>query len=312
MNRYKALALALILTLGASTTLLAQEAGEESAKKARKEFTLPTAGDIQLGIDVAPLLRYVGNMFNGNLDNNTLNQFGGEWIITDANPVFDPTVSIMGKYMITDNIAARANIGILTRHQKVRAYSRDDLSYALDNLSEAKVTDNAAYNTSGAAISLGAEYRRGYRWIQGIFGADFLYGFSTSNAHFNYGNAITDINQLPSRNFSSYPYPDGAAAPEYWTRGYILDHYNKTANQFVGLDVRVGVECFLTSYLALGGEVTLTALWKVGAAQYLVHEGFNTITNKVEERTELLTPGNTTFEFGTRNLGGKLYLAFYF
>lgn len=313
MNKYKAIALALLLSLGAGSAMLsAQEEGEESKKTSKREFTLPAAGDIQLGIDVAPILRYVGNMFNGNVDNNTYNEFGSQWIIQDDNPVFAPTISIMGKYMITDNMAVRANIGILTRHEKVRAYSLDDAAYALNNLSEAKVLDLATYNTSGAAISLGAEYRRGYRWIQGIFGGDLIYGFSNMNAHYQYGNALTDINQTPSRNFTTGAYPAGVNTPTYWTRGYLLDHYNNAADQYVGLDIRVGVECFMTSYFAIGGEVTLAALWKIGAPEYVVHEGFNTHTNQVEQRTETITPGNTTFEFGTRNLGGKLYLAFYF
>lgn len=310
MNKYKSIALAIMLALGAgSTTLSAQEEGNEPTKKAKREFTLPQAGDIQLGIDVAPILRYAGNMFNGNLDNNSLNSFGGEWVI-DPNPVFDPTVSIMGKYMITDNWAARANIGVMTIHQNTRMYSRDDKAYALDNLSEAEVIDSRKRNISGAAISLGAEYRRGYRWIQGIFGADVVYGFSNDNSHYQYGNAITEINQIPTRNFSD-AYPATLDVPN-WTRGYVLDHYNQGANQYVGLDLRVGVECFMTSYLAIGGEVSLTALWEIGTPEYMVTEGFNTKTNQVEQRTETLSPGNTAFMFGTQNIGGKLYLAFYF
>lgn len=309
MRKYRAIALSLIFSLAAGTTVLAQEPETEqaAAKKHKKEFSLPKAGDIQLGIDIAPIFQYVGNMFNGNTSNAPLNQFGGEWAIP-SNPVYDPTVSIMGKYMITDNWAARANIGVLTRHANIREYMRDDKAYALNELSEAEVIDNAIYNTSGAAFALGAEYRRGYRWIQGIFGADLVYGFSNSNSHFKYGNAITEINQAPSR------YNWGVTAPDvpYWSKSYVLDSYNNEANHYVGIDLTVGVECFLTSYLAIGGEVSLTAMWAVGAPQYIVCEGFNTLTNTVEQRTETITPGNTVFEFGTKNLGGKLYLAFYF
>lgn len=314
MNKRIITILTIVLSLGAGSALSAQEEGDAPKAKAKSGFTLPTAGDIQLGVDVAPILRYVGNMFNGNT-NNSLNNFGGEWVVApeqflkEYNPVFDPTVSIMGKYMITDNVAARANIGIMTLHENNRAYSIDDAAYALNNMSEAKVIDSYRANHSGAAFSLGAEYRRGYRWIQGIFGADVIYGFSTANRHYTYGNAVTELNQNPSR-----AYGLTTEVPGYWSngRGYILDYYNTGVNHHVGLDIRVGVECFMTSYLALGGEVSLTALWNVGAHEYMVTEGFNTLTNSVEQRTELVSPGSTSFTFGTRNLGGKLYLAFYF
>lgn len=298
MKRANILFLMLLLVL--PTNIFAQD-----ESKSKKSIELPKAGDIGLGIDVVPVFRYVGNMFNG-ATNNGLNSFGGANALSGV--VNQPTVSIMGKYMITDNIAARLNVGVLTVHQNEQAYSDDDAAQALNPLSEAKVTDQYILNQSGASFSLGAEYRRGYKWIQGFGGLNLLYAFSQENAHYSYGNAITEVNQNPSRN----TWGAVAVDPGYWSNAYVLDHYNVGANNYFGVGAHVGVEIFLASYLSIGGEVSLNAIWEVGAQEYMVTEGFNPSTNKVEQRTETITPGSNSFVFGTQNLGAKLYMMFYF
>ena len=70
--------------------------------------------------------------------------------------------------MITDNLAARMNVGILYRHENERTYNIDDAARMANPLSEAKVTDENVTKNTGAAFSAGAEYRRGYRRIQGF------------------------------------------------------------------------------------------------------------------------------------------------
>lgn len=302
MKRANILFLMLLLVL--PTGIFAQD-----ESKSKKAIELPKAGDIGLGIDVVPVFRYVGNMFNGST-NNTLNSFGGEYALPDVKDavVNQPTVSIMGKYMITDNIAARLNVGILTLHQNDKQYSVDDAAVALNPLSEAEVIDQRIVNQTGASFSVGAEYRRGYKRIQGFGGLNLMYAFSEKNTHYNYGNAITEINQNPSRN----TWNNSVANPGYWTSAYILDHYNQGSDSYLGIGAHVGVEVFLASYLSIGGEVSLNAIWKFGAPEYQVTEGFNPSTNMVEQRTETITPGNNAFVFGTQNLGAKLYMMFYF
>lgn len=306
MKKYKIIALTLSLLLCVGT-LPAQGDDADVEKKGKKNFVLPQAGDIALGIDVVPMLQYFGNFFNG-ATSNSYNSFGGEPVFR-SNPFTSPSVSIMGKYMVTDNIAARVNIGFLYSHYKDMQYSIDDAALLTNPLSEAEVIDKAVYNSSGASFSIGAEYRRGYKWIQGFAGLNFLYGFSENNYHFAYGNAITEINQSPTR----YDWGVGSVdVPSYWSNAYLLDLYNESSNNFVGLGAHVGVECFFTSYLSIGGEVYLNALWEIGAPQYARIEGFNLVNNMCEERIETIKPGYKAFTFGTQNLGGKLYLSFYF
>lgn len=308
MNRYKIVLAAMLLSVG---VVYAQNS-EETGNKTRKTIELPKAGDIGLGIDVVPVFKYVGNMFNG-ATNNGLNSFGGEYALPDVSLDNDavlnqPTVSIMGKYMITDNIAARLNVGVLTVHQNEQKYSVDDAALALNPLSEAEVIDQKIVNQTGAAFSLGAEYRRGYKWIQGFGGLNLMYAFSEKNIHYNYGNAITELNQMPTRSWTGDP----VNQPGNWSSAYVLDYFNQGSDQYCGIGAHVGVEVFLASYLSIGGEVSLNAIWKFGAPEYQVTEGFNTSTNIVEQRTETITPGNNAFVFGTQNLGAKLYMMFYF
>ncbi len=306
MKKYKIITLVLTL-LFCVGYLPAQSDGANAEKKEKKNFVLPQAGDIALGIDVVPLFDYFGNFFNG-ATSNSYSSFGGEPVFS-SNPFTNPSVSIMGKYMITDNIAARVNVGVLYSHYKDLQYSNDDAALLKNPLSEAEVIDQCVYNSSGASFSIGAEYRRGYKWIQGFAGLNFLYGFSENNYHFAYGNAITEINQAPSR----YDWGIGGVdVPSYWSNAYLLDFYNEASNNFVGLGAHVGVECFFTSYFSIGGEVYLNALWEIGSANYARIEGFNLVTNTREERIETINPGYKAFTFGTQNLGGKLYLSFYF
>ena len=114
-------------------------AQEEPAKQ-----YLPEEGDIAIGIDVAPLFRYVGNLFNGSTD-NTLESLGGEPFTEDVDG-FDvddiqPDVSIMGKYMLTDNWALRANIGLMIRSNTTKIYVADDAAILNNPLSEDKLID---------------------------------------------------------------------------------------------------------------------------------------------------------------------------
>lgn len=300
MKRKVILSVLLMAFMG--TTLLAQE---ETKKK--RTLELPKAGDIALGIDVVPMFKYVGNFFNGTTD-NAYNTFGGESAITFDNPINNPTVSIMGKYMITDTWVARLNVGILYTHKNTRTYKQNDAALLEDPLSLAKVVDENIVNNTGASFALGAEYRRGYRRIQGFAGGNLIYAFGEYNRHYNYGNAITEINQTPSRiDAGNVQY-----VPDSWTRAYLLDSYNGGSVQYFGLGAHVGVEIFLASHFSLGGEVSINAIWKWSPETYEEIEGFNTVNNQVEKFTNLISPGNKEFSFGTENLGGKLYLLFYF
>lgn len=266
--------------------------------------TLPKAGDFGLGIDLVPVLDYLGNMFNGTT-NNTLNSFGGEPLALVG--VIAPGVSIKGRYMQTDKMAYRFNFCTIGRTWVENNYVRDDAAFFNDPLSEAKVLDVYKQHRSGMSFSAGTEYRRGYNRIQGYAGVDLIYGFETTTDVFEYGNAVTDINQTPSRVLRLAPIP-----VPYWTQTYVTGRYYNGNAHYIGLGAVVGVEYFLASHLSIGGEITMYAVQMFSTQSHQKQEGFNPVTNQVESRTELLSPGDRIFTFGTENLGGKLYMMFYF
>lgn len=280
----------------------------QAAERENKPI-LPKAGDIGIGIDLVPVLDYVGNIFNGTA-NNSWNTFGGEPVFSVGVP--SPSLSIHGRYMITDNFVARLNAGILGGTLKEQFYVRDDADFFDNPLSEAKIVDTYQQSRSGMVLSMGAEYRRGYHRIQGYAGLNLIYGFVAMKDVYTYGNAITEINQMPSRNSAAFTVSPVPIATPYWTQTYVTGRYYDGDTQYVGLEGVIGVEYYISSHLSLGGEVSLYALQQFNKKAYQKQEGFNPLTNQLEYRTELLSPKGKMFSYGTDNLGGKLYMMFYF
>ncbi|MEA4986038.1 hypothetical protein SDC9_27784 [bioreactor metagenome] len=304
MKLNKLIITALVLALTATSAM---------AQSDKSGPVLPKAGDIGFGVDLVPIFNYVGDFFNGTVG-NTLNNFAGQtWDATGTPDAFmNPTSSFFLKYMLTDEIAARANVGIMKQGSTTRLYQQDDAAKFFNPLSEAEVIDSRISHRNGAAIALGLEYRRGYKRIQGYAGADLLYGFTKNTDRYVYGNGITEANQTPSRSIAAPFIVTAPIANANWAQTYVLEHYQRDRNQYLGADFRLGVEYFIASHLSLGGEVALYMYGKMGAQEWMKTEGWNATTNRLETRTETISPGNTALNIGTDNIGGRLYMMFYF
>lgn len=264
---------------------------------------LPDKGEYSIAIDVTPVLNYVGNFFN-NTANNTLDNIGGEPITSEVDGFnidnIAPDVSIIGKYMLTDQFALKANIGLMMRRNTTRTYVTDDVALLNNPLSEAKVIDIRNINRNGLSALLGAEYRTGSKRIQGVFGAGLLLGCNKSKTTYNYGNEMNVINQTPTIAYSTY------------TSGYRTLISKSASNIFFGATASVGVECFIAPKIALGAEVNIAAYYVRGGQEYVTSEGYNNTKGVVESRCDTKSPGNRSFRLGTDNLGSALYMAFYF
>ena len=284
---------------------------------------LPKAGDWALGIDMQPVYQFFGNLANDNAF-NTLRQFGGEDVLGVTNNVNANNVSLIGKYMLDRTTAIRVNIGIdkdVTKHYE---YRQDDKALFENPLSEAKVEDYYKHNDAFYSIAVGIEFRKGKNRIQGYYGADLIFGKHKERYQMTYGNAVTDINQTPTRGewvpatatvpaHWYYPYNDlglGVHNVPYWTESFLTESYAKAF--VLGLAGKVGVECFVFPGISLGGEVSLTAMKEYNRGSYTKSEGFNPTTEQVEIHTELMNPRNSEFFLRTNNLGGKLFMMFYF
>ena len=264
---------------------------------------LPKAGDWAIGIDMQPVYEFFGNLFytgeGGAWDRNTIDEFGGK----DAFGFVNHT--IMGKYLLSDELAIRANIGFGKNVTNTFDYVRDDNAIFLDPFSEAKVTDYRKRKIAATSFAIGAEYRKGKDRIQGIFGADLLYASQKNYNEYSYGNAITEINQTPSRVLGFNP---GNA--NYLTGERITETFSKDI--IFGIAGRIGVEYFVVPKLSFGGEVSLSLYETWELQEYQKSEGWNAIAGELQEHTELLQPGDRAFHVGTENLGGKLFMMFYF
>lgn len=275
-------------------------------EKQQKQY-LPEEGDWALGIDVVPILKYIGNAFNGTDGSNGLDHVGGTPFTSGhfGNQGLMPTVSIMGKYMLTDEWAVRANVGLMISSANDKAYSPDDKALLTNPFSEAKVVDGARYDRNGMSMLLGAEYRKGARRIQGVFGAGLLFAFQNSKETYSWGNALTEINQSPtSHAFANMPtLPTGYRA---------LKQNGAGSDFYLGLTGSAGIEWFVAPKIALGAEVNLSLYYIFGTQAYVESEGYNATLGKVETRTDLYAPGSNGIYFGTESLGGSLYMTFYF
>ena len=286
----------------AAVTMSAKDGKE---KKDVGEY-LPEAGDFAISVSANPFINFIGNMFN-NSTVNGINSFGGD---PYNNSYFNqPAVSVSGKYMFTDELGLRVNLGWIYDSNTDNAYVQDDADLALNPLSQKKLIDSYKHSTSGGSFSAAMEYRVGKRRVQGVFSAGVLYAFSYNRDKFSYGNAITEINQSPSCSLNDYnvqPLPEGFSSMRY------LKKFGDTPSNYAGLLLSAGIEWFVAPKISIGGEVNIAAVWNWTKATYYTGEGFNTLSGTVEEWTEVLSPSSHGFTFGTGNIGSNLSVTFYF
>lgn len=280
---------------------------QEPATQPEVAYT-PQQGEWAVGFTLNPILNFVGNMFNGTagqiFDSKSL---GGQPLFANADPAY-PLISIMGKYMVRDNVAIRANIGLLLNINNQNFYIRDDKAVLLDPLSIEKVIDKAHGETYGGSVFFGAEYRVGKKRIQGVFGGGLNYAFSIYQAKYTYGNAISEANQVPTI---------GAGMPAF-TQPISFMPNARTISQLssgthtVGLVGNIGVECFVAPKISLGLEANLAILYRIELPSYKQLEGYNLITKEVQTYTDIAGQSASGFIFGTQNIGANIFMNFYF
>lgn len=282
-----------------------------SAQSEDSKSYLPKQGDIAFGINAKPILKYAGNFFNANTD-NSLNYLGGEPVdgmIDEEHALYKkefddllPKVSIMGKYMLTDNWGLRANVGLMFGTDIEKKYVQDDKVAMLDPWNESKLIDKRYTSKKGMSLMLGTEYRKGNNRVQGVFGMGAILGFVSKNVSYDYANAITDLNRTPSVSWNE----------TVAKTGYRVLNEKTDNTVFYGVTGSAGVEWFVAPQIALGTEVNLSLCYVNGGQQYKKSEGYNEAAQKVDTRYDLDSPGDNKFVFGTENLGGSLYMVFYF
>lgn len=258
----------------------------------------PKKGDWAVGVDVIPLLRTIGGAFN----NDKATPVGGNPFVYDE-MYTRPDVAIMGKYMVSDKWSVNVNFGLNVRNNWNRAYVGDDKALALNPDSEAKVTDTENINRTGGTLTVGAEYRLGQRRVQGIFGVGLMAGISNYSRKYSYGNKITELNQNPTTSMRVHGAHEGYR---------VIEAKNDGVNGALGVYGSAGAEWMITRQIALGAKVDLYLYGSFSHNGYIKSEGWNQAYGRVDTHTDLVTPGNSSINFGTGNIGASLYCMFYF
>jgi len=268
-------------------------------KKERTEkILLPEKSNWAIGVDMIPLLRSLGTVFWG--ESNPMGFQGTPYF--QGMPY--PNVSIVAKYMASRKCAIRANLGVTILSTTVGDNVRDDAAFFIDNSTAAKVTDYVETNAYGVSVAFGAEYRCGKKRVVGVFGGDLLFGYHAASIKYTYGNVITEFNQAPTTN---QPYFATTTSPN--TRALLQKNAGAIS---AGVQLTSGVEVFVAPKIALGGQVNLSYIFTYNRQMYREAEGFNTLSGKLEQRTDIQAPAGWSHRFNTNNLGGALYMIFYF
>lgn len=322
--------LSIMLVAALAMPMFAEKQSIEERANADYSAWLPQAGDFSIGFSVDPFANFIGKMFsNGGATPNNYTRdvynIGGQALgynPNSANILVNPIVSIMGSYMLTDNLGVKANIGIIVDHTRI-SYNVEDQAAKFENpFSHALVQDVKVAGQYGGSFSAGVEYRLGKKRVQGVFGAGLMYAFQNRSTKYSYGNQITEMNQVPNvagalgvggDNVWGYNAEPGVYAGTRLINDAVSPAAGEAFWHRFGLYTTVGVEWFVAPKIALGMNVNLDLLYKWSNNNCRQYEGYNLLTKQVETFTDLRNVTNYSgVNFGTENIGANIYMAFYF
>ncbi|MBU2019662.1 MAG: hypothetical protein KJ941_08450 [Bacteroidetes bacterium] len=244
----------------------------------------PEAGDWVLGMNAAPILNYVGNMFNG----NTANSVGSAFV--------DGNNAIYGKYYVSADLAYRGSFTLTALSSSSRTLVDTNTIDAAPDYFENKTTNSGF----GFYLSAGIEKRKGHNRLQGYYGAELVlqFGAATPNVSNEYGLALDSAN----------------LADGFVSNGRTLS--SKAGSTFgVGARPFVGVEYFVLPKLSIGAEFGLGLMFTTTAGGETVTENFTTVSGGsspiLYERTTNTGKSNQ-FLWTTDNLGGAIRILYHF
>ncbi len=231
----------------------------------------------------------------------------------------DPLAAFRIRYFINENWAVRATLGINGSRVDYKEYVQDDLAKSIDPNSENKVVDDAISNLNSGSLSVGAQYLAGKGPLKFLAGFNLVYAIAGGSLTFDYGNRMTDLNQVPSSMPMTLPTTSTAETLNDFKStlgiayGRPLKRYNVGYTQGLGISADMGVEWFIMGRLSLTAAMTFTPLMFMWQPQtYAIFEGFSSISNAVEQYHDLVSPGSNALLYGTENIGINFALNYYF
>ncbi|MBK9638992.1 MAG: hypothetical protein IPO63_14765 [Bacteroidetes bacterium] len=139
----------------------------------------PEKGEMSMGFDAVPFLKFVGNLIHSDNDSPNSN-------FTAQNPL-----TITSNYMLKDNVAFRSKIrlglGVVKTDTLVARIGSTNPNETVSN--ETKV------NTSNITLGGGLQKWRGKGRVRGFYGGEILFSIGTEKTTFTYGNPMSSENQ---------------------------------------------------------------------------------------------------------------------
>jgi hypothetical protein len=144
---------------------------------------LPQPKDWSIGFDADPFLKYLGNFFNKDANNNTL--------LSPQIPL-----TLVGLYVKDERTAYRLKVRIGLGSRTVNNFVDDDeYTGAPPN---AKTTDTWKRASTNLFAGVGLQKSRGNARLRGIYGAELGLGYSSSTDSYTYGNSFSQDNSDPT------------------------------------------------------------------------------------------------------------------
>lgn len=265
---------------------------------------MPVQGEFAIGVDAAPFLRYVGDIFGRTSSNTSLS--GNKFI-----PNYFASNTIFGKYMLTNDNAIRANFRIA----EMNSVDKYDVYNDATNSPDSTVVDTRTYNESIYNIGVGYEFRRGSTRLKGIYGGEVIFNRYKERMNYEYGNPFASSNQTPTSMFNANGSFQGGKGNNIAERQVSRDY--GTGFGF-GLRAFVGVEYYFAPKICIGTEFGWALNYMNYSTTTMTSEYFDptavnadgSIGGVVERVTT--SSGNRDLDIDTDNFNGSLYLMFYF
>jgi hypothetical protein len=241
---------------------------------------LPESGEFSIGISAMPFFEYVGNIFNG-----TVNNGAPGFKFTSEFPMM-----ITGKYMLDENTAIRGIFRVGYGNEKEIGNSPSNADFAI------LVEDTWTASYLNLGIGGGLEKRRGKGRVQGLYGGQAIISLTSSKNTYEYGNAIDATYTNPSRT--------------NWGQGVDLLEDSNDLGFGVAIQGFVGAEFFFAPKMSLSGEFTYGLHFNTIGKNSITTENWDFGNGSLlTETTE--SGGGSSFGLDT-GIGAFLNLNFYF
>ena len=301
----------LLCSLLSAVSVLAEK--DES----RWENGLPQAGDIAIGVNFNPVatgksardITSAGNFVGSEIvELNNKDNYPNQMFFLAQ----DPMISIQLKYMLSDHSAFKARIGFSGASLKYRENVRDDAAYALDELSQAVVSDMVQCRYTNGGVTVGMEFSKGKR-LRFVGGFGLVYAFGGGKMNYAYGNAMNAFNPHPSTMGKIDAQLSEFQANEIMDYARPVEQYTSGICHAVGFNGSMGVEWFFIPKASLGAEVSIVPIMVAFQPKtYVTYEGVNRFTGEVDHYTTSISKGSTYLLYGTDNISVNLSLHYYF